>query len=177
MKSILILFPAFLFCLACRAQNPPLTFSVAPDTSNVSFSGMPKLMVTRSGTGKNMKFQMNRKDFSSFLETISFLQKSRDLALEGEAISKGHVIKKDSTISKLQRYHEAELLRTENFQGVYENLKLADQSNRIALKTCIDDFQKLKDQKQKGKSKVFVKGILWGVAIGAVGGIIAGAAL
>jgi hypothetical protein len=177
MKSILLFSVAVLLCLVCHAQAPMLTFTIAKDTSYILFSGFPKLMVTKPVAGKNLNFQMNRRDFKSFLELTTYLQGSRELSFQSLAACEGLVDKKDSVISRLKLKYDAEAQRTENFKANYENSKLINKSTERQLRTCIDDLQKLNNQKRRDKAWTFTKGILLGLAIGSVGGIIAGAAL
>jgi hypothetical protein len=159
-------------------EMPTLKFSIASDTSYVHFGGFPnRLSVARQGTGRNVTFQMGRSDFKTFISTTAFLQASRETVLQDILLHKSLVVIKDSTISVLKLKFEAEAQRAENFRAGYEDLKKVSENYHIELKSCIDDLQKLNNEKRKAKSWSFLKGALWGVAIGSVGGIIAGAAI
>jgi hypothetical protein len=178
MKSTIAIFSfTCLLSFFCHAQFPVLTLTVAPDTSYVQFSGMPRLPVMRSGAGANINFQMNRRDYRTFLDLTSYLQSSREVAMLEIATYKALVGQRDSSISVLKLKYEAEAQRTENFKTALEDVKLANQAYHTQLNACVDDLQKLNDKKNKGKGWTFIKGVLWGLAIGSVGGIAAGAAL
>jgi hypothetical protein len=176
MKTILILTLA-LSCVACCAQTPTLTFSVAPDTSYILFSGIPKLMVARSGSGHSANFHMARQNFKSLLEVMSYMQGSREVALKSVGTYESLMAKKDSTISVLKLKYETELQRTENFKTDYQNLKLVNQTYHVQLNACAEDLQKLTRQKKKSKAWAFIKGALAGLVVGSVGVIVAEAAL
>lgn len=177
MKAIPALALVLFFCLPCTAQNPSLTFSVASDTSYVLFSGIPKLMIARTGRGNSINFQMTKRDFKSFLEVTSFMQGSREVALKSLGTYESLLEKKDSAISILKTKYETEVKRTENFKTNFEDLKRVNQTYHMQLNACTADLQTLNNSRRKSKTWAFIKGALVGLAVGSVGVIAVDAAL
>jgi hypothetical protein len=171
-----VILTSFLHFAMAQTSLPELNFTVAPDTSFISFSGLPKLKVTHVGTGQSATFQMSWGDFRRYLDVTGLLQGSRKVALDDLAAYKKLTTNREAKIDSLNRLIEAEGWRAENFKTKFEEVKRINETYHTQLNSCIDDMQKLNDQKNKNKAWPFVRGVLWGLVVGSVGGLAAGAA-
>jgi hypothetical protein len=127
--------------------------------------------------GSNTLFQLERKDFKTLVHTTNFWL-NRGAFLESSlnaAISSND--QDEDKIAIWEKKYQAEKERAEQYKTSFESVKLVSAQYAAELKSCTSDLQDLKSQKDKGKKKSFVKGMLWGLAAGVVGGIVTGAAL
>lgn len=177
MKNLILLLLVLASAHAYSQDKPRMTFKVAADTSFLEFDQMPRLSVARTGTGGNVRFQLPRADFKALTRTVSFLQQNRSELIDKEILYKKQIVLNDSATTILKLKCDAEAQRAENFKNAFEEAKSINDAQHTQLVNCIEDMKKLNNERQKGKALTFLKGILWGLAIGSVGGIVAGAAL
>lgn len=177
MKKLIFLIAALLLSLAlCVAQPAPrLTFTVASDTSFLEFDQVPRLSVSKRTSGRNVYFQMNRKDFKSLAATVGFLQTNYDLCQSSLEASRKIIAKNDSIISILKLKYETEAERVTNLMKGYEDLKVATQAQQDQLNKCVTDMKSLNKARKREKRKGFLHGVLIGLAAGVVGGVLVGA--
>jgi hypothetical protein len=66
--------------------------------------------------------------------------------------------------------------RTDLYKDAFDDLKNVSAKYDQQLDACTKDMEKILKQNEKKTNVSFVKGILWGLAIGAVGGMTVGLA-
>ena len=177
MKKLISVVAALLLSVAfCVAQSAPrLTFTVANDTSFLEFYQVPRLSVLKKTSGRNVYFQMNRKDFKSLAATVGFFQTNYDLCQSSLEVSRKLIAKNDSIISILKVKNETEAERVANLIKGYDDLKLATQAQQDQLNKCVTDMTELNKARKREKRKGFLHGVLVGLAAGVVGGVLVGA--
>jgi hypothetical protein len=176
MKTILL--GSLIVC--CMLQLRPAnaqSLIIPPDSTYITFPNSVKIVVIKSGTGNNTVYQIERKAFKTLaLVTNHYLNQHAVTGDNVDVLLRNQDLF-DSTYILLQKKFEMERERTNLYKTAYDDLKVVSLEYEKELRTSISDLKELKKEKEFNKTKAFVKGILWGLAIGSVGGIVAGAAI
>jgi hypothetical protein len=168
MKPIFILLIVLLSIETVTAQH---SFVVATDTSYVAFPQTPNIMVNRVGSGRNVSFQLSRKNFKAFLATAAFLQENYNLSALNLKACRELQANRDSTVALLEKKIVAETNRTNLFKTSYDQLKSVSDTYNIELSRCKNDLDTLNRERKKSQRRSFIKGLLGGFAIGVLGGL------
>ncbi|HYG02491.1 MAG TPA: hypothetical protein VD927_08590 [Chryseosolibacter sp.] len=177
MKMLILLASPLLFIatLSVAQPMPKLTFKVAPDTSSIAFDQIPRLSVTKVRSGRNVYFQMPRKDFKTMVATVALLQNMYELTSSTAEHSKHLIIMKDSMMTIMDMKYKTEAERSANVMKGFEELKAASQAQQDQLTGCIKDMERLNAPRKWERRKGYIKGGICGVIIGAVGALVVSA--
>jgi hypothetical protein len=159
--------------LSASAQSQSLV--VASDTSHLIFPNNAKVNLRRVQSGAT--FQFDRKNFKTLLFTTNYHLNNLAVASDNVKVLMKEQVVADSTLKVMEKKYLGQKELVEFHKAEFENLKLVSSRFDSELKACTSDLKELKSQKDSAKKESFIKGLLWGFAIGAVGGIIVGAAL
>jgi DNA repair ATPase RecN len=174
MKYIVITLISFMM-LPASAQSQSLV--VASDTSYLLFPNNAKISLRKMQSPAGATFQFDRKNFKALIFTSNYhLNNLAVTSANVNVLMKEQAIA-DSALKVMEKKYLGQKELVEFHRAEFENLKQVSSQYDTELKACTNDLAKLKNQKDKTKRISFIKGLLWGFAIGAVGGIVVGAAL
>jgi hypothetical protein len=174
MKYIVTILTSFMM-LSASAQSQSLV--VASDTSYLLFPNNAKVNLRKVAGPASATFQFDRRNFKTLIFTNNHYLNNMAVMSDNVKVLMKEQVVADSTLKVTEKKYLGQKDLAEFNKAELERLTRVASSYNTELKACTNDLEKLKNQKDKTKTVSFIKGLLWGFAIGAVGGIVVGAAL
>jgi hypothetical protein len=174
MKYIVIILVSFMM-LPASAQNQSLV--VASDTSYLLFPNNAKINLRKVQSPAGATFQFDRRNFKALIFTSNYHLNNLAVTSANVNVLMKELTVADSTVKVTEKKYLGQKDLAESNRAELERLTRLASRYDTELIACTSDLAKLKNQKDNAKRVSFIKGLLWGFAIGAVGGIVIGAAL
>lgn len=174
MRYIVTILVSFMM-LSASAQSQSLV--VASDTSYLLFPNNAKVNLRKVPGSAGATFQFDRRNFKTLIFTSNYHLNNLAVTADNVKVLMKEQAIADSALKVMEKKYLGQKDLVEFHKAEFENLTQVSSRYDIELKACTNDLEKLKNQKDKTRRVSFIKGLLWGFAIGAVGGIVVGAAL
>lgn len=164
-----------LCCGSCVFTAGAQSLVIPPDTSYISFPDNARVFVTKKNSGKTATFQLQRKDFKGMVTITNYLLARMNASIKMNELFQRNERLFDSTIAIMERKYEAERERTQEYKAGFEEMKQIASQYHAQLNNCVKDLEVLNRDRARSRKKVFVTGIVLGLAAGVAGtAVIAG---
>jgi hypothetical protein len=174
MRYIVTILVSFIM-LSASAQSQSLV--VATDTSYLLFPNNVKINLRKVPASTGATFQFDRRNFKTLIFTNNYFLNNLSVTSANVNVLMKEQVIADSALKVLEKKYLGQKELVEFHKTEFENLKRISSQYDTELKACTGDLVKLKNEKDNVKKISFIKGLLWGFAVGAVGGVVVGAAL